>query len=278
MAGAELAGVLRVVVEVFVRERAVLVADLPVRRHERRIELELHLHVFRDRDQRAGQLAHEDFLRFLQIVEIRVVAVAVIGEHLHARVLVVVVADAEGREVDAVVALLLDQLQQIVVAGDADVEVAVGGEDDAVVAAGDEVLFRDVIRELNALRSGGRAARLETIERGDDRLLVRAGRRRKHDACRAGVHDDRDAIFGAQLVDEEPERGLQQRQTRRRLHRAGDIEQEDEVVRRHAPLFEIASLDADPQQPMTAFHGQLATSVVIENGCGPVGCGYEYVK
>ena len=43
--------------------------------------------------------------------------------------------NAEHGEEDAAFALLFDQADQLVLAGDADVEVAVGGEDHAVDAA-----------------------------------------------------------------------------------------------------------------------------------------------
>src|ERR1700682_1862193 len=79
VAGAELAGVLGVVGEVLVVQRAVLVADLAIRRHGRGIERELYLDIVGDGDERTGQLTLEDFLRLVDGVEIEVVPVALVG-------------------------------------------------------------------------------------------------------------------------------------------------------------------------------------------------------
>ena len=87
-------------------------------------------------------------LRFLQRVEVRVVAVALVGEHLHGRVLQVPFADAEHRQEHAALPFLARSVEQLVVAGHADVEVAVGGEDHAVDAVAIEVLARGGIGEL----------------------------------------------------------------------------------------------------------------------------------
>ena len=59
-------------------------------------------------------------------------AVAVVGQLLHRRVLEVAHAEAEHGQEDAALALLLDQAHQLGLAGDADVEIAVGAEDDAI--------------------------------------------------------------------------------------------------------------------------------------------------
>ena len=67
---------------------------------------------------------------------------------------------AEHAEEDAALRLLLDQPDEIALVGDADVEIAVGGEDHAVDAALDEMLRRDLVGQLDALRAVGRAAGL----------------------------------------------------------------------------------------------------------------------
>ena len=62
-------------------------------------------------------------------------------------------------------------------AGDADVEIAVGAEDDAVRAALDEVVLGDLVGELNAGPAGRRAAGLQLAERGENRLSASSPRR-----------------------------------------------------------------------------------------------------
>ena len=152
---------------------------------------------------------------------------------------------------------------------DADVEVAVGGEDHAVVAVLDEVLLAPLCTPARSRRAPAvEPPACRRVERGEDRRLVGAGGRRQHDARRAGVDDDghacprraagRRAGGSADLISGSRSGGC---------HRAGDVEQEDEVVRRHLPLVEIAAPGCRcAAGGASVFHGQPATSVVMENG------------
>ena len=109
----------------------------------------------------------------LQRVDVGVVAVALVGELLQRRVLEVAHAEAEHASgTRRVLAFSSISRVELALAGDADVEVAVGAEDHAVDAALDEVLAGDLVGELDARAAVGRAAGL------------RAGRaRRGSSAC-----------------------------------------------------------------------------------------------
>jgi hypothetical protein len=89
------------------------------------IELQLQLHVFRHREERPVHVRHERLSRFLQVVDVGVVAVSLVGELLPLRVLHVPGPEAEYREERPLLAPPLDQLDQLRFAQDADVEVAV---------------------------------------------------------------------------------------------------------------------------------------------------------
>ena len=95
VASADLAGVLLVVVEVFATQQPVFVADEAIAGDVRRVELDLQFDVLRDRHQRAARLSHEHLACLLQRIEVGVIAVPLIGEHLHRRVLQVARADTE---------------------------------------------------------------------------------------------------------------------------------------------------------------------------------------
>ena len=109
---------------------------------------------------------------------------------------------------DAALGLALDQPDQLVLAGHADVEVAVGGQDDAVRALLDEVLDRGVIGELEPRAAVGRAAGLEALERREDLGLLVAGRGGEHQARRPRVDDDRHTVVLAELLDQPLQRRL----------------------------------------------------------------------
>ncbi len=90
--------------------------------------------------------------------------------------MVVEVASAhpEHRQENACLALGCDELHQRAVIGGADVEVAVGGEQDSVDAPLDERLFRELVGEVNALAAVGAAARFELVQRLLDLSMVGA--------------------------------------------------------------------------------------------------------
>ena len=122
-----------------------------------RIELDLDLHVLGDRNQRRGRLLDQHLARLVDGVDIGGGAVAVLGQRLHQRVVVVAHAEAEHREEDSLAALALDEALQLVPVGDADVEVAVGRQDHPIDPVGIEILLGQRIGLANALAAGGAA-------------------------------------------------------------------------------------------------------------------------
>ncbi len=241
----DLARIDLVVVEILARQHAVLVADQSILEDGGGIELDLDLHVLGDREQRRGQLGDEHLARFRQRVDVRVVAVAGIGQPLQQLIVVVARAEAERRERHTAGALPLGHVDERFVVDDADVEVAVGREHDAVDAVLDLRIVRELVRALDAFGAIGRAAGFEAIDRFADLLLLIAGRRLQHDAGAARIHDHRHAVARRQLICEQAERVLQQRQLVRRLHRARHVDQEHEVRGRPLGGGDVESLDAD---------------------------------
>ena len=118
-----------------VRKHAVFVPDQPIGLDPGGIEVHLDLHILGDGDERAAHLLHQHLAGFRDVVDVGVVAVALIRELLERRVLVVAHAEAEHAEEHATLCSLFDQAREIALIGDADVEVAVGHQDDAIDAA-----------------------------------------------------------------------------------------------------------------------------------------------
>ena len=83
--------------------------------------------------------------------------------------------------------------------GDADVEIAVGGQDDAVGAVLDEVLGRDVVGELDARAAVGRALGASWSILEGSRPCGRT-RSRRGTTRGAGVDDDRHPVLGARAA------------------------------------------------------------------------------
>ena len=250
MPGAHLAAVLAVVVEVLGGQQPVLVTDQLPRAHHRRVELDLELDVLRDRLDRPVGFTQQHSARFLQRVEVRVVAVPPVRQHLHRRVLEVARSDAEHGQEHARLALALDEPQEIAVAGDADVEVAVGREDHAVDAAGDERFPRDAIGHHEAGRAVGRSARLEAVDGASNHLALAHGRRGQRDAARAGVGHDREPVVRLQRVHEHAEGGLDERQPLGRRHRSRHVQQEHEIAAFDLPWPRCARPRADQHETM----------------------------
>src|SRR5262249_56785820 len=94
----------------------------------------------------------------------------------------------------------LDEADQVAIVGDADVEIAIGREDDPVGPFLDEVLGGNIIRELDARSSVGRPAGTKSLDRVKDFRFLEARRRRKHHARGTGVYDDSNLIVLAELL------------------------------------------------------------------------------
>ena len=179
-----------------------------------------------------GSIELVDSSAFLMGVDVCVIAVALVRQKLHRGVLEVPHAEAENGEKDSAVPLVLDELLETSPTADANVEIAVGRENDAVDAAFDEAFGRDFIGELNALASRGGTTSPQSFDRAEYRSLIRFRGGLEHEPGRAGVNDDRDAVFGTELFGQKAHRRLEQRQLVGLRHRSGNIEKEHEVSRR----------------------------------------------
>ena len=135
-----------------------------------------------------------------------------VGDLLHLRVLQVPGAEAENRQEDSALPLLLDEPDHLLVARCADVEVAVRRQDDAVVAAVDVVLARDLVGEPDSLPARGAAAGPELFQGGEDLLPGVSRRRGQNQPGGPGIDHDRHPVLGPELLDEERESLLEQRQ------------------------------------------------------------------
>ena len=94
---------------------------------------------------------------------------------------------------------------QIVVVGDADIEVAVGGQHHAVDAVLDEGLLGKLVGLADARLAGGRAARRQIVDGRQDLAPSRWPWSAQHRAGIAGIGDDRHRVVGPELVDQQPE-------------------------------------------------------------------------
>ena len=85
--------------------------------------------------------------------------------------------------------------------------------------------------------------------------LLDARGRRQDQPRGARVDDDRDPVVLAELLDQSLQPPLDQRQLVRLVHRAGDVDQEDEVAGRPPRLVDRLGGDADPGQPVLGVPG-----------------------
>ena len=170
-------------------------------------------------------------------------------------------------------ALLLDQPHERVLAGDADVEVAVGGQDHAVDAAVDEVLAR-----RSGRRAGCRAAPLveppasQVGDRAGDRRLVGRQawtaargrwRRRRRRSRRGRARRARSRACACALCTS----GSLSAGSSSRTRRAGTP---GCAGRARAAGARAAWMPISASR-CAGFHGHAATSVVMANGSSPSG-------
>ena len=156
MACANLASILLVVLEVLIAHDAVLVADETVLADEVAVEGNLALGIVGNADELVT-LVDEDLHHLVLAVDVVVGAIARIADFLHHGIVQVAHAEAEAGHVDAFAGVALHHFHQSVGTGDAHVEVAVGAQDDAVVALGVVVGQRLLVGHLQRFAAVGAA-------------------------------------------------------------------------------------------------------------------------
>ncbi len=112
-----------------------------------------------------------------------------------------------------------------------------------------------IVGELDARAAVGRAARPQLVDGRHDFGFVQARGRRQHQSRSPGVDDDRDLVVLAELFDQALEAPLDQGELVGLLHRAGDVDQEDEVAGRPLGLIDGSGGDADAGQPVLGIPG-----------------------
>ena len=159
------------------------------------------------------------------------VALARQGDH---EVLVVPVAEADGRDRDPLLGERPAEIAEIPGAARTDVREAVRNEDDAVHAMPLDELLHLPRALADAGEEGGVAGRVEALDLLVDLLAVaHLGRRDEH-VDGVVVSDDGDDIVRAEPVDRE-QRGLLGLADLLAGHRAGPIEDDRDVRRRPSP-------------------------------------------
>ena len=107
---------------------------------------------------------HQHLARFAQVVDVGVVAIARIGQLFHQVFVVVIHTEAEGGQGHAAFALGYRHLLEAVEVADAHVEVAVGGQQDAVDALVDKAFAGHLVGQFDAGRACGGAASGELLD------------------------------------------------------------------------------------------------------------------
>ena len=163
---------------------------------------------------------HHDFSGFQRRIDIGVIAVAAVCQTFHVIVPDVAGAEAENREIDSFVAFLFNEFFQFIRFGDSDVQIAVGGKEDAVVGAFAVILLRQLIGLLDAAFPVGAALRHKIVDCGGDGLFIAAlyaVQDHFHSVC---VGNNGDCIVLIQLIHQLQEGFLQKRKLVRLVHGA----------------------------------------------------------
>ena len=178
-----------------------------------------------------------------------------IGQLLHLRVLEVAPAEPQNGEEDAGLALLLDETDEVALAGQTHVEVAVGGQDHPVDSAVHEALRRDAVGELDPGATRGGPSGPETSESRLDPSLLGAEGRRQDEPRGPGVDHDRHAVLLAEGVDEQAHGPLQERELVRGVHGPRDVEEERQVARGQILVVDRAAAQTNEGQAVLGLPG-----------------------
>ena len=163
-------------------------------------------------------------------------------------VVVVAAAESEGGQRNSGFTLALNHVNQFIGTGYSDIEIAIGGENDPIDAIGAKILSRHLVSKPDTAGAVGGAPGFKTLQGVQDGgfFCTRSGR--QHHAGSARVDHEANGVVSVQLPGQQAQRVAQQRQFVRRLHGAGDIDQEHQVGRRKRFCRHLVTLDADAQQ------------------------------
>ena len=249
MPWSDLSRVDRIIVEVLIVQHAVLVADEAVLGDSVLVELDLDFDISGDDLEGAGELCAEDALGLLDAVDVEVVAVAFIRQVLHVVVVVVPQTIPHARQADLLLTIFLDHVEQRI-ARFADVEVAIRQNDHAIVAAWFLGRLGHLVGRDDASFGVGRSPQgaIELADGAADLALALDLGGLEDDAICPRVGHDRDRVIGAQVGNKRLDRLLDQRELLARVHRARDIDEEDDVRGLQISERDILALHADPHQ------------------------------
>ena len=231
LGGADLRGIHRVVAELLLGELMLRVADLPIRRHAARIELDLHFHIGSGDLQRARQLGGKFVPHFLGRVEKGIAPVAVAREDFEQVVVVTFPADAEAIERNALLAVGLDLLLERLRIDVAQVGRAVREQHHAVDPVSQVMPQRRLVGQVHRVFQIRAALRGELGQGHGDCAGITAGRAISEQPRRAGESDNAEFVLRLQLLRQHAQRLVDYPHPVGALHRAGVVEQQHEVQR-----------------------------------------------
>ena len=153
MACAYLACVLGVIVKVLGSHDPVLIADKAISLNICGIELQLKLNVLCNCEKCSAHFIDQHLFRFLFAVDVGVVSVAVVSQCFKTVVLIIACAEAQNGEEHAAFTLFLNEPCKLRLGGKSHIKVAVGGEDNSVVAAVDKIFLSNIVSGVDACRT-----------------------------------------------------------------------------------------------------------------------------
>src|SRR5690606_10234237 len=139
-----------VIIEIFLFQQAVFIAQQPICLDFARIELNLYFYILGDRKKRAAKFGNHGFASLGDVVDIGVISMALISQQFHLAVFQIAHAESQHGKAYAALPFPCDELLHVAVAGWAYVEVPIGSEDDAVISSFDNMLPGDAVGELQA--------------------------------------------------------------------------------------------------------------------------------
>ena len=238
----------RVVAEVRVGDVAVLVAQQAPAADQAGIEGHLGLHLTAHGLEGAGEVLPEHPLGVLQLVDVVVGAVSLVGELLHEHVVVVAHAEAHGGQGDALVSSMTDRGEDAVRPGAPEVGHAVTAEDQAGRGARTLEAAGHLVGQPQSGLGVGRVLDLQAVDGRQDHLaLLGAGGLEGH-AGLAAVDHQGHAVAFLQLAHQHLQRSFHQAEAVFSAHAARHVDHEHQVGGAPVDRGHLAGGHADAHQ------------------------------
>ena len=200
MPAAQFAGIFFIIIKILFVQEPVLITDQPVTGNFFRIKFHLQFHIFCDRKQGATKFIYQNFLGFIQSVNIGMIPISLIRQQLHFIIFIISHSIPKYCKINSFFPLHFNDADKFVIATGTDIKITIRTKDHTVISGFHKILIRKFIRKLDTRSTRGRSTCFQFINRIFDGFFIIPTGRIQDNACTSGIHNNGDYILFPKLI------------------------------------------------------------------------------